>query len=191
MIKANAGKVQVESLPPGYVINPVSGRLISVKSRQYQQLLNNNVLDVNSNPEPVKVKQTFKPKTVVADCTSKHKALIKKHELQESNPAPQNKIYALTSSGNKVVLRNKKSKSMKPDQMADIMSQAFANVQKKLQNEYDSEEEIDMQQKDYFKSLILQEIANIKSKNNRRIAKKTVQESETESDQTESSYDEE
>lgn len=164
MIKRKSGSVAIELAPPSHVINPLTGRAISTKSKIFKSLLLNGLVSGELPQEDPKPQRKPVPKSVVAEAPSRSQAMKIKQQLMQQQPPPAGKTYAVSASQKKVLLRNAKSKSLHPDTFAENMAKAVSNVHKKLQSQYDDDDDVE-DQTEYFKSLILQELANVSSQN--------------------------
>lgn len=170
MIKSQpAQNVTIQTLPAGYCINQQTGKLIKIGSKKYNELLKSNLIEAPT--EPIDIPKP-KGKNIVAETTSRHKALLMKKQLQEANPV-DGKVYAISNDQNKVVLRNKKSPSVKPQQMIDLVSQSVYNVNKKLAGK--DVDEDDQEQLEMIKQLLAQEMIALKKRNNNVVVAKKRQ----------------
>lgn len=158
MIKnVNTQQVQVQQLPSGYVVNPSTGKLIKIGSKKYNELFKNNDQQPEVNNQ-VDEQQPKKKNNIVAQTTSKQKAIQLKNQLTNDKPLPEGQIYALSNGQNQVVVKKKKSPSIKPEEMIDKVSIAVNRVQKKLSGKMDVVDLEDQEQVSLIKQMISQEM---------------------------------
>ncbi len=143
--------VQIETMPNGYVQNPETGKLIKVGGKSYNKLLQNGTVNAVVVPPTPKAKNP----NIIAECKNSVLAKGMKTKLQQEQPLQNNQVYAITNDQKRVMVRQKKSKSMKIPDMTDLVSKAVSRVHKKLSGgEYEDNEETTQ----YFKQLIEQEL---------------------------------
>jgi len=174
-IKKEVQNIQVESMPPGYVKNPVSGKLIKVGGKQYNKLLQEGAVEHIEHVKP----KVNKP-NVVAEYKTNGQALQSKYKLQNDTPEPQGQIYAIGNDKKTLMLRKKKSKSMTVPDMTDLVSRAVARVHKKLEGYEQDNIEDNEETRQFFKQLIEQELVLLQSKPNNKPP--PISESDSEND---------
>lgn len=149
MIKNSKNKVEIETIPEGYVKNPETGKLIKIGGKLYNQLLQGQQPNTQSK--------------IISNHQSHNEALKQKHKLQQEAPLENNQIYAIGNDRKKVLIKNKKSKSMKIDDMSDLVATACDRVHKKLINQYNEDEiEDNNENRKLFKQMIKQELVLLK-----------------------------
>lgn len=161
MIKTNNQQnVTITKLPDGYVLNEATGKLIKVGSKKYVELMKQNLV-----PEPsigVNIPKKQGP-AIVGEATTKAKAIILKKQLQAEQPAPDGMQYSLSNSQNKVLLKQKKSESVKAPAMLDLVSKSIHNVNKKLNGGINIDTD-DQEQINLIKQMLAQEMIQLKQK---------------------------
>lgn len=181
MIKTKNNKVEVDDIPNGYIKNPVSGKIIKVGGKLYNQMLKNQEVD-----------QTSK---IVAECKSHNEAKIKKSKLQFEQPLPDNKVYSIGNDRKKVLVKQKKSQNLKLPDMTKMISVAVDRVHKKLQNQYENVAEIEEDESSIqmFQQMIEQELILMQHEKTQKSKSKAppqpiqeVQQGESESEYTDS-----
>jgi hypothetical protein len=154
--------VEIRQNPPNYITNPKTGKLVKVGGRTFHSLVREKLLDMvnyaKNMPEKVKAR------SVVAECDTASKTVMQKKKLQKEQPPPDGKMYAISNNGKQVLLRNKKTKGIKADHYIDNVSKATTNVYKKLQGEYDENDNFDDDTQEMFRQMIYEELLNMEKK---------------------------
>jgi hypothetical protein len=88
-----------------------------------------------------------------------------KNMLERDQPLTDGQFYSISNNKKQVLIKNKRSSTIKPDEMACMMSDAINRVHAKLEGKYDENQVYDDEHTQLFKQMILQELANIKPKN--------------------------
>lgn len=185
--------VEVQQLPPGYVMGP-KGRLIKVGGKIYNQLIRDQIMEpVPEQPEQPEPKK--KPsKNVVKECKNNQQAMHAKYQLMKEAPLSNGQIYAIANDKKTVMTRKKKSKQPSIGDMTGLVAKATANVHKKLEGKYDSDDDLEADEKtELFKQMIMQEMINLQNRNNKKISVNNItnddEESEYEEDENDTSSD--
>lgn len=173
--------VTIETLPQGYVRNPNTGKLLKVGGKMYNKLMLQGTVDkVDIPPTPKPVNPN-----IVAECKNSVQAKGMKTKLQQEHPLPENQVYAVTNDQKRVMIRQKKPKSLKVPDMTDLVSRAVSRVHKKLSGQTEDLDDTE-ENRQIFKQMIEQELLLLQQKNNMssNIIKddETVSESESSED---------
>lgn len=153
-------ELQIQQLPPGFVLNPNTNKLIRVGSAKYNELLRQ--CEVEDIPKPIK-----KNSKIISSHKTPTEALKQKLNL-EREPTPINKVYSISNNRKHVLLKDKKRKSLTINDMTGMITKATANVNKKLSGKFDDDENIeDIQHQKFFRGLIEQELLLISQQKNK------------------------
>ena len=128
-------ELQIQQLPPGFVLNPNTNKLIRVGSAKYNELLRQS--EVEDIPKPIK-----KNSKIISSHKTPTEALKQKLNL-EREPTPFNKVYSISNNRKHVLLKDKKRKSLTINDMTGMITKATANVNKKLSGKFDDDENIE------------------------------------------------
>ena len=141
-----------------FVINPSTGRPIKVGSSIYNKLVREGAV----KGEVVK-REYPKGKNIVREFDSHAKAKEYKEKLQREEPPPEGKRYAISNNRKQVVMKNKKRNHAGTQK---LLAEATLIAEQKLKkNGYGagkSPEEIDEEDIEMFKNMVLQELANLR-----------------------------
>mgnify|MGYP003423028197 CR=1 FL=1 len=166
--------VTIETLPQGYVRNPNSGKLVKVGGKMYNKLMMEGTVDHVPVPPTPKAKNP----NIVAECKNSILAKGMKTKLQQEQPLPDNQVYAITNDQKRVIVRQKKPKSLKVPDMTDMVSRAVSRVHKKLAG-HDADLDDTDENRELFKQMIEQELILLqRPKNN--IPSNNIKDDETE-----------
>jgi hypothetical protein len=93
-------------------------------------------------------------------------ALKNKFRMQQSEPLPDNKIYAISNDKKRVLIRQKKTPSLKIGDMSDMVCEAVDRVHKKLRGQgIDDDYDANDEEKEILKQMVQQELLLIQQKN--------------------------
>lgn len=146
-----------------FVVNPHTGRPVKCGSRTFNTLVREGVLN-QSIPNANLSKN--KGKNIVATAPNATQAYRLKSQLEKERPPPPDKLYSIGRDRTSVVIKSKKTSSLKPSNIIPLMSQASINVNKKLLKDKQfmdklnsvPENEITPDLRDHIEHLLLQEL---------------------------------
>lgn len=152
----NKSSVEVTSSPENFVLNPYTNKMIKVNGAVYNKLMRKNL----QNYKPPLVKNT--KSNIIHESTTEQKAVIQKNKLQKEQPLDDGRFYSISNNKKQVLTKQKRSSNIKPSAMGDAMALAVQRVQRKLEGQFNDDEEYDEEHTKYFKNMILQELILIK-----------------------------
>jgi hypothetical protein len=152
-----------------YIINPLTNKPILVGGATYKSLVKQSIITDDNAP----VKPQKKTQIVVKKMKNAEEAKQLKKQLP---PAPKGKAYVALD--NQVVMRDKRGKSISPDQYSKLFSKASVIVNKKLSSDPDfmkilenvgSVDDLPNSYKQKIEQMLMEEVMRVPNKKNSHI----------------------
>ena len=116
-----------------YIINPITNQPVKVGSKTFNKLVKNGMMEAENVPRFSRV---------VYRGNSKIECKMQLNELNKSFPLPENKYYSLDNTGKSILIKQKKARVLRTEEIIENISRASLNALTKMYNlgEYSNED---------------------------------------------------